>query len=166
MVETSQMQKQPLSAKGYGTCNQLVEQNHELDNSMERRRRRVVPKMKDLARTKAIQKKKRKRKEAKNYSANNGISVGSEFTNQVNISIDSSCSKEISEWRKWVLLHEEPKKVASKVWEFGRKEGVSYSDDERDVVKELEGIEIRDREKNEVNILKDNQGDESNLSGL
>jgi hypothetical protein len=65
-----------------------------------------------------------------------------------------------------VLLHEESNAVASKVWKFGRKEGVSYSDDEGGVVKELEAIESRDREKMGANILKGNQRGESNRNGL
>jgi hypothetical protein len=65
-----------------------------------------------------------------------------------------------------VLLHEEPGELASNVWEFGRKEGITFSGDEGGVVKELEGIEIRDREKMVANNSKCNQGAESNKCGL
>ncbi|WJX17882.1 hypothetical protein P8452_07743 [Trifolium repens] len=163
-LEKSMTQNQVLSAKVNSTTNQTEEQN--MDNLKKRRRRRITPKMKDLARAKAIRRKKRKINQAKNSTESNENPLASESMNQVNISTDSTCSKEISEWRKWVLLHDAPNEVASKVWEYGRKEGVSYSDDEGGVVKELEGIEIRDREKIEENNMKSTHGGESIFNGL
>jgi hypothetical protein len=71
--------------------------------------------MKDLARANAIKMKKKKGKQIKNLTTSSGKEEISESLNQVNISLDSSCSREISEWRKWVLLHEDPSEVASKV---------------------------------------------------
>ncbi|KAK2376927.1 zinc finger CCCH domain-containing protein [Trifolium repens] len=166
LMECSQKQNQSLSTKGNLISIQPEEQNQKMDELKKRRRRRIVPKMKDLARANSMKMKKKKRKQTKQRSTSNGNTVVSDSLNQVNISIDSSCSREISEWRKWVLLHEDPNEVASKVWEFGRNEGVIYSDDEGGVVKELEGIEIRDREKIVGKTSKENQGGESIMSGL
>jgi hypothetical protein len=166
IVEVSQTLSQPLSAEVNSENNQPVEHNQEKEKVKKKRRRRTIPKMKDLARAMALMSKKKKKKQVKTSTTSNGNTVASDSSNQVNILLDSSCSREISEWRKWVLLHEEPSEVASKVWEFGRKEGVSFSDDEGGVVKELEAIERRDREKMGVNISKGNQSGESNRNGL
>jgi hypothetical protein len=165
-AEVAQTLTQPLSAEVNSESNQTVEQNQEKEKLKKKRRRRTIPKMKDLARAMALMPKKKKKKQVRTNSTSNGNTVASDSSNQVNILLDSSCSREISEWRKWVLLHEEPSEVASKVWEFGRKEGVSFSDDEGGVVKELEAIERRDREKMGVNISKGNQSGESNRNGL
>ncbi|GAU41124.1 hypothetical protein TSUD_288140 [Trifolium subterraneum] len=123
-----------------------------------KRRRRIIPKMKDLARAKAKKMNKKKTKQVKLSSVSKEGSESSKSLNQVNMSFGSSCSGEISEWRKWVLLHEDSSVVASKVWEFGRKEGVTHSGDEDGVVKELEGIENRDRVKSRANLEKGTQG--------
>jgi hypothetical protein len=79
------------------------------------RRRRVIPKMKDLARARAM---KMKRKSKKNVKAVNSRPEGAEvskISNQVNVSFDSSISNDVSEWRKWVLLHEGADVVAKEV---------------------------------------------------
>jgi hypothetical protein len=166
IMEGPQLQNRPLYAEESLASEQPVEKTHKMDELKRRRRRRPIPKLKDLARAKAKKMRKKKRKQERKTAASNGSEEISDSSNQVNTSSNSSCSKEISEWRKWVLLHEEPGELASNVWEFGRKEGITFSGDEGGVVKELEGIEIRDREKMVANNSKCNQGAESNKCGL
>jgi hypothetical protein len=111
-----------------------------------RRRRRLFPKLKDLARTKPKHMKKRRKQTSKDSQANEeGVDILSS-SNQVNVSLESSISGEISEWRKWVILHDQPERVAEKVWEFG-KEANLICENEGDLIRELTNIEFRDRPK-------------------
>jgi hypothetical protein len=147
------------------------EEEATIDRHKRRRRRRAIPKMKDLARAQAKRmkkKKKKKRQQSKSISEEKGGDDISVSLNQVNVSINSSFSGEISEWRKWVCLQENPDVVANNVWQFGKKEGVNFSEDEGIVVKELEGIEIRDRGKispANANRNQTKEGGETNLGG-
>ncbi|MCH89326.1 hypothetical protein A2U01_0010221 [Trifolium medium] len=109
--------------------------------------------------------KKKKRKQEKSVSTSNGGAVLSEASNQVNISLNSSLAGEISEWRNWVILHEESEIVASSVWNFGRKEKIIFRGDEGEVIKELEEIETRDREKSNSGKMNSKQVGESIQNG-
>ncbi|MCH84634.1 DUF4283 domain protein, partial [Trifolium medium] len=84
-----------------------------------RRRRRLFPKLKDLARIKSKQMKKKRKQKSKDVHAMEEVVHISSSSNQVNVSLGSSISGEVSEWRKWVILHDQPERVAEKVWEFG-----------------------------------------------
>jgi hypothetical protein len=90
--------------------------------------------------------KKRRKQTSKDSQANEeGVDILSS-SNQVNVSLESSISGEMSDWRKWVILHDQPERVAEKVWEFG-KEANLICENEGDLIRELTNIEFRDRPK-------------------
>ncbi|GAU20898.1 hypothetical protein TSUD_120900 [Trifolium subterraneum] len=111
-----------------------------------RRRRRLFPKLKDLARSKYKKAKKRRSQISKDvHTMEEGVGISSSL-NQVNVSLGSSISGEVSEWRKWVILHDQPERVAQKVWDFGKEVSlVCEKNKEGDLIRDLANIESRDR---------------------
>ncbi|MCI09349.1 hypothetical protein A2U01_0030435 [Trifolium medium] len=156
VVEASNLNPtEGISTSANGVCN-----NNDKASKMVRhhtirkeRRRRVIPKLKDLARAKAL---KMKRKSKQKRKGDKILTEGAEVSNssnQVNISFDSSISGSVSEWRKWVLLHEGPEAVARGVWDFGRDRSINFEGEEGEVLKNLSDIEIRDREKYKEHVV-------------
>ncbi|MCI04875.1 hypothetical protein A2U01_0025923 [Trifolium medium] len=73
-----------------------------------------------------------------------GIDI-STSSNQVNVSLDSSISGEVSEWRKWVILHDQPVSIAENVWDFGKEVELNCNFEQGEMIGELTEIEKRDR---------------------
>ncbi|MCH79459.1 hypothetical protein A2U01_0000208 [Trifolium medium] len=111
-----------------------------------KRRRRLIPKLKDMARVKGKKMKKNESRAKRKKAQAMCISMEEiASSNQASVSNCSSISANICEWRKWVLLHDEPHAVATHIWDFGKARGVKFDGNEREVTEELLEAEIRDR---------------------